>query len=207
MAGEAETAERKLVLAHRALLDTRRLQLSFDAAPEPEPPPGWLLAILDRLGKALIEIAPLMKYVFWGGLAVGVLLVAWFAGREILGLRRPDRPRAAPADWRPDAGVARGLLAEADALAAAGRFDEAIHLILFRSIADLSRRRPGSVRPSLTSRDIARLGAMPQAPRDAFARIAAAVEHAVFAGRPVGAADFQACRRDFEAFAFADGWR
>lgn len=207
MAGEAEAAEHKLVLAHQALLRTRGLQLDFDASPRPEPPPGWLAAFVEGLRKVLLELAPIMKFVFWGGLAVGVLLLVWLMAREVLGLRRPDRKAAAPVDWRPDAEVALELLARADRLAAAGRFDEAIRLILFRSIADFTRRRPGAVRPSLTSRDIARLEAMPSAPRAAFARIAAAVEQAVFAGRPVAEPDFQRCRRDYEAFAFPEGWR
>jgi hypothetical protein len=207
MAGEAEAAERKLVLAHEALRNASGLQLDFNAATPPTPPPGWLLRLLNGLAHGLVEIAPLMKFVFWGGLAVGALFIGWWIAREALGLRPRSRPIRPPVEWRPDADVALALLADADGLAAAGRFDEAIHLLLFRSIGDLAQRRPGAVRPSFTSRDIAALDAMPAGPRAAFARIAEAVEQAVFAARPLSAEDFQQRRQDYEAFAFPEGWR
>ena len=49
-----------------------------------------------------------------------------------------------------EAGAARARLADADALAAAGRFAEAVHLLLYRSVDDISDRRPGLVRPAMT---------------------------------------------------------
>ena len=99
------------------------------------------------------------------------------------------------------------LLDDADSLAAQGRFGEAIHLLLFRSIDDLAGRRPGVVRPALTSRDIADLDVLPSQPRAAFTRLAQAFERAFFGGQPVGAEVFDAARRDYEAFAFDAGWR
>ena len=79
--------------------------------------------------------------------------------------------------------------------------------MLFRSIDDLAGRRPGAVRPALTSRDIARLDVLPAEARAAFARLARAVEHTFFGGRPAGVEAFGAARRDYEAFAFSEGWR
>ena len=77
----------------------------------------------------------------------------------------------------------------------------------FRSIEDLANRRPGLVKPALTSRDIAGLEAIPAAPRRAFGRLAAAVERSFFGGRAADAAAFAATRADYEAFAFAESWR
>lgn len=207
MAGEAEAAERKLVLAHQALQRTSGLQLDFKGELPPAPPPSWLMKALQHLADFLLAMAPIMKFVFWGGLIVAAGFIVWLVAREVMGLRRKTAAATPVMDWRPDVETARHLLADADSLAAAGKFDEAIHLLLFRSIGDLSQRRPGAVKPSLTSRDIARIEAMPATPRDAFARIAAAAEQAVFAGRPMRDVDFRQCRRDYEAFAFPDGWR
>jgi hypothetical protein len=80
-------------------------------------------------------------------------------------------------------------------------------MLLFRSIDELAGRRPGHVRPALTSRDIAALDVLPPQPRAAFARLAQAVERTFFGGRPAGADEFQAAREDYRAFAFAEGWR
>jgi hypothetical protein len=38
-------------------------------------------------------------------------------------------------------------------------------------------------------------------------RIAQIVEASFFGGRPVAAGEFDACRRDYEAFALAGAWR
>lgn len=203
MASDAYTAsERKLAAAHRALLHTRGLQLDFKAAPKPPPTPQWLVELLRFLG----ELGPVLQFLFWGGLALGAALILWFFVRELLATRlRKDAP-AAPTDWRPEPEKARALLEEADRLAAAGRFGEAIHILLFRSIDDLAGRRPGLVRPALTSRDIAGLEQVPPAARGAFARIAERVERSFFGGRAVDAEDFAHARGDYEAFAFSEGW-
>ena len=202
MAG-GQVAGREFALAHQALLDTRGLQFSFATAPE-YTPPAWLKPLLEILA----AMAPVLQYVFWGGLILGVLLLAYLLLGELL----PDRlfrksTSIIATDWRPEPATARALLDDADSLAAQGRFGEAIHLLLFRSIDDLAGRRPGVVRPALTSRDIANLDVLPSQPRAAFTRLAQAVERAFFGGQPVGAEVFDAARRDYEAFAFDAGWR
>jgi hypothetical protein len=80
-------------------------------------------------------------------------------------------------------------------------------LLLFRSIEDIDSRRPDLVRPALTSRDIAALEAIPGPPRSAFARIAMLVERSLFGARPLAAGDWSECRKAYEDFAFAEGWR
>jgi len=201
-----QAAEQSLRAAHQALLKTPGLQFEFEAFTQP-PQPHWL----DGLGRFLQAISPFLRYVFWGGLALAVGLLAFFVGRELLRVRferrRRSRAAEAVADWRPEPARAKALLQDADALAAAGRYGEAAHLLLFRSIDDLAVRKPGLVRPALTSRDIAAMDAVPPAPRTAFARIAAVVERGVFGGRAVDAGQFAECRAAYEAFAFAEAWR
>ncbi len=203
MASDAFTAsEQKLAAAHQALLHTKGLQLDFKAAPPTPPVPAWLEKVLEALG----ELAPILKFLFWGGLALGAALIVWFVAIEVLAGRRVSKAAVAPTDWRPEPEQARALLEEADRLAVAGRYGEAIHILLFRSIDDLTGRRPGLIRPALTSRDIAGLDQMPPPARGAFARIAERVERSFFGGRPVSPEDFAHARGDYETFAFSEGW-
>lgn len=203
-AAGAQTAEQKLAQAHAALLNTRGIQFDFAGVPAPPAPPPWI----EPLVKLLQAIGPALKYVFWGGVILGLALILYFIARELVPDRwfRRRKTEVAATDWRPEPAQARALLEDADGLAAAGRFEEAIHLLLFRSIDGLRARRPGAVKPALTSRDIAGLDGLPAAPRDAFARLARAVELTFFGGRPADADAFGAARWDYETFAFAEGW-
>lgn len=202
-AAGGRTAEQKLAAAHEALLETRGVQFDFAAAPPMTPPP-WL----EPLARFLAAIGPALSYVFWGGVIAGALLILYVLLREFIPERWFRRKTEVVAtDWRPEAAQAQALLQDADRLAAGGRFEEAIHLLLFRSIDELVARRPGAVKPALTSRDIAGLEVLPQDARAAFARLAQAVERTFFGGRAAGADEFGSARADYEAFAFAEGWR
>jgi hypothetical protein len=202
---DASVVESKLVAAHAAMLRTKGLQFDVRAYTSPEPP-GWL----EPLARFLRALAPVLEVLFWVGLAALAALILYLLVREIVGVRwrkrRQRRARVAPVDWRPDAGRARALLEDADRLAAEGRFDEAARLLLHRSIDDFSGRRPGAVRPALTSRDITDLAAMPERGKGAFGAIAAAVEKSFFAARPLDAGAFAACRQAYERFAFPEVW-
>lgn len=202
-ASAGQTAEQKLALAHEALLKTRGVQFDFASFKEPERP-AWL----DGLVEILKFIAPVMPYILAGGLIVGIAMVLYFILREVLPDLGSKKRLAVPGtDWRPEPEKAQALLDDADTLARAGRFEEAIHLLLFRSIEDLAGRRPGMVKPALTSRDIAALETLPPDARGAFARLAQAVETTFFGGRSAGEAAFGEARADYQAFAFAEGWR
>lgn len=202
-----------LTAIHARLLRDRSLQFDFAAAPRPRSihEPAWLRALAEWIGRAFGAAAPVLKVVFWVGVAAAVLLVVWLIVREVAGVRfaRRRRQRAArprPADWRPDAQKARALLENADRLAAQGRYDQAVRLILHRGVEDIDARRPTVLRPALTAREIAGLGAVPAAARSAFARIAAIVEFSAFAGRPIGQDAFAQCRAAYEAFVSPEAW-
>ena len=209
MAQAGPDAEQALTAAHKALLSRRDIQFDFPAYSPPPPPrpPGWLEPLL----RLLDFLSPAANWIFVGGLAVAAGLLLFFLVRELLYSRLPGRKasKAAPEepDWRPSEAAARTLLEDADRLAAEGRFDEAVHLLLFRSIEDIAQRKPGLVRPALTSRDLARAEALPATARSAFAAIVAAVERSLFGGRAVDAAGFAQCRRAYEDFALPSAWR
>lgn len=195
-----------LARAHEALLRDRDTQFRFDAPETPREPPriGWLADLLDVIG-------PLLRYLFWAALAVVVAAVVWFIVREVLRAKFPDRfgkrkSAAEEVEWRPEAEDARALLEDADALAAQGRYAEAAHLLLLRSVEDIEGRDAALLRPSLTARDIAELPALPSGARHAFGRIAAVVERGIFAGRDVDAEGWTECRRAYADFAFPETW-
>ncbi|HEY0053115.1 MAG TPA: DUF4129 domain-containing protein [Caulobacteraceae bacterium] len=192
--------------AHRRLLTDRDLQFTVarEEVRPPAPRPEWADWISDVFG----WIAPALTLIFWAALAFACLGILYLVGREFIHLRLPQRkPKAdAKADWRPAETAARALLQEADALAAEGRFAEATHLLLLRSIEDIQGRRPRAVQPALTARDIAGLDALPPAARPPFSLIAEVVERSLFGGRPVDADGFGRCRRAYEDFALPHGW-
>jgi hypothetical protein len=189
---------------HQAL--TRRPDLQFEFTPPPEieirprPTSNWLDGF-----------QPLIEAVFWIALILGALALMAFVFREVWASRRDktDRPKTAElqtADFRPEAGRARALLAEADRLAAEGRFDEAVRTLLHRSIEDIEERVPNSIRKAQTSREIARMPQLPEPVRGAFAPITRAVEESWFGGRPIDAARYQACRKAYADFALPEAW-
>lgn len=196
--------------AHARVVADKTLQFDFTAFQPKTPPkdPAWLEAV----GRFLDAVGPAMRVVFWIGLAAIVGVIAFVIVREVARTRWPDRfgrrrPKDLPSDgWRPTAAEALALLEDADRLADAGRYEEAAHLLLHRSIQDIQGRRPHLVKPALTARDIAGLEGLPARARPAFAGIAEAVERSFFGGRPIGREGWLDCRQAYEAFAFPEVW-
>jgi hypothetical protein len=196
----------RLAEAHRRLLADSSIQFDLPAFTQPEPP-AWLVP----LGRFFRWISPAFPYVFWTVVGLGAAVILFFVLRELLGQhwRWPWRRRAtdeAESDWRPSETAARALLDEAERLAAAGRYAEATHLLLQRSVEDIVERHPGLVRPSVTARDLAAAPAMPGRARDAFATIARVVEISLFGGSPVDLAGWRACRDAYGHFALTESW-
>jgi len=211
MQHQAGDAARTLEQAHRAVLARRDLQFDLKEIPIPprRPPPDWLANLLEGFASLFRGAAPVMQALFWGLVALAVLGLLFLILRELGALDWAFRKRKASppvVQYRPEAEVAQTLLADADALAAEGRFAEAVHVLLLRSIEDMRRRRPRAVRPSFTSRDIGRLDILPEQARRAFGAMADLVETSLFGGRPVDAAGFGASRKAYEDFAFDRGW-
>jgi hypothetical protein len=97
-----------------------------------------------------------------------------------------------------------GALARGEALAAQGRFTEAVHEILRASVTGLAARFPALLRPAVTSRAIARDPALPEPLREAFGGIARQVERGVFAGQALGLQEYTACRALYDRLAPTD---
>ncbi|MER8382104.1 DUF4129 domain-containing protein [Mesorhizobium sp. M1399] len=202
------TAEAEwLTNLHKQLIADESIQFDLPAYVPPQPP-DWLKPLLDLLS----SLGPYMIYLFWGAVISGAAIILLLVFLEVKGIAwhlpwQRARPEAeAEETWRPDAGAAQILLSEADALAARGDYDEAVHLLLRRSVADIAGRLPDFLRPSLTARDIANAPSLPGRARHAFTEIARIVETALFARRPVGAEGWRQARGAYERFAFRDAW-
>ncbi|MCP5380715.1 MAG: hypothetical protein H6914_09955 [Novosphingobium sp.] len=184
--------------------------LQFAPLPEPRPPETpewlkrlqeWLRDLLGPAGEWIGQNWPLLRWILLGIAALLLLILAWRLIAPQLGLRRPRNAEAE--NWTPDEEAALALLEDADALAAAGRFDEATHLLLLRSVRQIRDARPDWLEPSSTAREIAALPGLPDKERGAFALIAERVERAVFALSPLDAGDWQAARAAYADFALA----
>jgi hypothetical protein len=89
-------------------------------------------------------------------------------------------------------------LEEPERLAAAGRFEEAIHLLLLHAFAHLSRVLDVSFSDSKTARELARELPLTATRRQALGELVGQVELSLFGGRPAGAEHYARCRRSFE---------
>jgi hypothetical protein len=201
------TASDALAQAHARLLKAGDLQFTFPAFHKPKTP-DWI----EALGRFLKSISPYLLDLFWVILAALALTLAYYIGREVLRRRGwwTPKPKEAPPlwpEWRPAPEQARLLLADADRLAHDGRFREAAHLLLLRSIQDIDEQRPQLVGPALTTREIAGLKQVPPSARDCFSDIARTVERSLFGGRDVTQSDFARCRDAYQRFALPQVWQ
>lgn len=178
--------------------------------PPPAPPPDWLKALSDFLksifgpvGEALGVSWPVIEKVLIALAALAVLYLAWRLIGPLIGYaRRPRSP--VPAEWAPDRAAAIALLEDADRLAAEGRYGEAAHLLLQRSVHHIGAARPDWLLPASTAREIAAAPMLPERARRAFGVIATRVERSLFALRELDLADWQAARGAYADFALAD---
>ena len=189
---------------------------SIQYAPLPEPAepetPEWLERFLDWLGDVFSPVGEALATAMgaiglswpvlqWVLLALAVLGLGVLVFRFVPPFRhRAPEPTPEP-EWAPDRHAALDLIAEADRLAAEGRFDAATHLLLQRSVGQIAELRPDLLRPSSTAREIAALPVLSDAAREAFAAIATRVERSLFALRRLDQADWQAARAAYSRFA------
>lgn len=177
---------------------------------KPAPPPDWLKGfeeflrgLLEPVGRAIGLSWPVIQNILIALAALLVLYVAWRLLAPLVSRWRHRQPEAEP-EWAPDRDAARALLEDADRLAGEGRYEEAVHLLLRRSVGHIAEARPDWLLPATTAREIATIPALPPRARDAFGQIAVRVERSLFALRRLEAADWQAARAAYADFALAD---
>jgi hypothetical protein len=192
--------------AHEALRARSDIQFEMTAAKPPEIPP-WMRWLARQLG----EVAPYMGWVLLACAAIGAAIIVYLVVSALIRTRHSGDANAVAeqdvAAWRPTEKAARALLADAEALAARGRYEEAVHLLLQRSLEDIQRHRPRLLRPALTSREIAGSEWMPGIVRRTFAAMAAPVERSLFGGRSLARTDWEEARAAYGEFALPGSWR
>lgn len=206
---KASASPQAVQQAWRAIRQSGDLQFAPVPNWAPPPTPDWLKALgrflrglFEPLGRALGLSWPVLEKILLGLLVLGVGLLLWRLSVALWALwmgRRPPAPAAPP--WQPDAATARALLEEADLLAAQGRFDEATHLLLLRSLDHITQARPHALTPASTAREIGALSFLSAPARATFGHLAALVEQARYALRPLGAQDWQSARAAYADFA------
>jgi len=201
--------------AHEDLLDTERLQFERPVEEIEVPQVRAPNPFFKWLGQLLSGLGPLFQAIFYLGAAAIAAGILYFMLRHIPnirlhGLRRKNQASGkddhVTSNVRPDQKKARAWLEEADTLAKEGRFSEAVHLLLFRSIEDIQTKRKAPIPSALTAREIERLDGLPTGPRNALRPIIALVERSFFGGHPVNAENWTSAREAYENFAFGETW-
>ena len=204
----------RLVSEHAESRDIQTARPEFRPEAENFTPPERnpvIEAIGDFFAWLFRSFGWLFQALFIAAIVCGILYALWYMFGDMVALPRrrkekPDAPEvSAIDDDRPDRKQAAALLDEADALAANGRFAEAVHLLLFRSIEDLRSQRAGGVPQSLTAREIQSLSDLKARTREALSPIIRIVENSFFGGRPVDREGWQQARSSYETFAFGGG--
>ena len=198
--------------AVRHAADIQYVPLPPQQATLPPQMPEWLRALAEALGRGLEAIfGPLgrllgMSWPAFQWILVGLagLLLAFLAWRIFGPLVARWRARAGERQaehWMPSEADALALLEDADRLAGEGRFGEATHLLLRRSVKQIRDAHPDWLIPASTAREITMLPMLPEAGRRAFATIAERVERCLFALRELDVQDWTAARRAYADFA------
>lgn len=179
---------------------------------EPPPERSRPHPILQFIADVFRAIGSALGYLLAAIILIGILAGLYMVFGESMTLRGRQKEKGvgpdvsiAP-DLRPERAHARALLEDADALAAEGRFAEAVHLLLFRSIDDIQEKRAGLIGTALTAREIGALDLLPDTVRKALSPIVSIVERSFFGGRAVDAAGWSEARQSYEAFAFGEAW-
>jgi hypothetical protein len=150
------------------------------------------------------QIATILVYIL---IAVSLAVLALWLWSELVsrrghGARLADEPLPDEDAPRP---LPAPLLEDADALARAGRFVEAIHGLLLGTLGELVRRQGSALPASLTAREILSRVTVGVEARSALAALVDATERCWFGAAPASGDDFARCRGRFVAFAQAYG--
>ncbi|MEM9502028.1 MAG: hypothetical protein AAF941_09300 [Pseudomonadota bacterium] len=183
--------------------------------PDPEPrEPNWFERMLQDLFEALADLFgpvgrtlgvwwPVLQWVLLGLVVLFVLYLIYRLVGPLAGKAKTVADETVDPGWRPDQKESVALLEDADRLAAEGKFDEATHLLLQRSVGQIAAARPDWVEPSSTARELAALPALSEAARSAFRVISERVERSLFALRALDRSDWEAARAAYADFALS----
>jgi hypothetical protein len=151
----------------------------------------WRFRSLDSFDSAL----------FWL-ILLAIAALAVYALRDALPFGRPRDGWQAADENGAQAGAqtpAEAALTAED-LARQGRYAEAMHVLLLRSLAEMRRRMGEAFADSLTSREILRRASLSDEGRGALRDIVIRVEWTYFGEHPASLSDYAACRKSYDGF-------
>jgi hypothetical protein len=155
---------------------------------------------IDLLNVNLGSLAVLLQVLFWAAVIAGAAILALWLVRALRERARPPEERSAKPQGEKLGDVP---LQDAEAFAGAGRFAEAIHVLLLRTLELLAVRQGARLVPSWTSREVVNRVRCPEAARGALADLVEAVESCWFAGNDPSADDYGRCVDRFRDFSAA----
>lgn len=149
-----------------------------------------------QVASSLAQILEVFAYIA-GGVLVVILLVVLRQrlNREPEAVVGPSPSQSLHGRPLPKA---MASLTEAERLASLGEYSAAAHILLLHVIEQLRQRMP--VDDALTTRELIRAQAMPDASRQALDPLVRVAEYAYFGGYEIGREDFERCRRGYARF-------
>jgi len=184
----AQTSEEVRAAADRSI---RRLGLQTEFPRSPEP------------FNFHLDLPP---WTPWAVIALAVAILLYTFRDQIMALLTGSTQTLAEQGGEisaPTPGNEAFVLEAADELAAAGRFVEAMHVLLLQGLGYVRQRLNQQLSDSLTSREILYSTNLPAAARAPLRDVIARVELTYFGKRPAALADYTACRESFHALALA----
>jgi hypothetical protein len=182
----AQTAQQIQSAAEQAI---RKLDLQTELPREPRP---WTVPWHFDMP----------TWVLWAVIALAIVILV-FVFRDSIPLWNRGWQRARTTDAASPGAASAGddmmALAAADELAAAGRFADAMHLLLLQGLTEIRRRLDQQFADSLTSREILRGSTLSNKARASLRDIVGRVELTHFGHYPAAGGDYAACRASFQA--------
>lgn len=152
-------------------------------------------------------LSSLFRFLLWGVVIVGIALLVFWLGSELMRYGGDDVQLASSDDEAAksavDLAVIQRPLGDAEELAARGEYTEAIHTLLLRTLQELVRSAAVRVSPAMTSREILSRVPLLADTREALAGLITAVEITHFGGDRATLDDYVRCRDQFQKFATA----
>jgi hypothetical protein len=152
-------------------------------------------------------VGGISQILLYGVIVVGILVLLVTIVSEVAGSRKVIEDSVQSND---DATIAAQVSAviskpldDADALAAAGKFSEAIHTLLALTLYELAGQSSLRLTGAMTSREILAKVPLLGDARTALADLVTAVELTWFGDDVAGQVDYQRCRQQFSMFAAA----
>lgn len=191
--------------AFQSVKNDKTFQFDLESASE-LPELGWLENFFAAIVNFIASISSILEAIFLIGVGCVLAFILYAIAKAIYETRLSSKLTEPIKEiqeelYTPDQKRAQILLDEVDALADAGRYDEAVHQLLYRSIQDIDNTRPNVIRKSFTSREIATLSFLSPETRQAFTAISLVVEACFFGAKSIGRAEFEACRAAYSQFA------